>query len=114
VIRDRSKIKNITITAKLHRYFCLKAKPLQHYCKSEAVNRMAGGWTVLVVIAGQVSYLATGQLSYLATGQVNYPPSGSGYQPAAALTASEPEFGIAPNLTRVQEGHNNRYLPCST
>jgi hypothetical protein len=73
---------------------------------------MAGRWTVLVVIAGQVSYLATGQVSYLASGQVSYSASGqvnypsSGYQEAAALTASEPEFGIAPNLTRVQGGQH--------
>ena len=51
-------------------------------------------WTVLAVVAGQVGYLASGQ-------------AGEAAPQSSALTASEgrePEFGIAPNLTRVQAG----------
>ena len=55
---------------------------------------MVGGSPYPIVVAGQVGYLASGQ-----AGETAPRPS--------VLTASEgrePEFGIAPNLSRVQAG----------
>jgi hypothetical protein len=69
---------------------------------------MAAMWTALLLVFGHVGHLAS-QAGHV-TSEVDH---GQEVVKASALTGSEgrePDFGIAPNLTRVQEGVSQNHL----
>jgi hypothetical protein len=70
---------------------------------------MAAMWTALLLVFGHVGHL-TSQAGHV-TSEVDHGQEGV---KASALTGSsegrEPDFGIAPNLTRVQEGVSQSHL----
>ena len=70
---------------------------------------MAAMWTALLLVFGHVGHL-TSQAGHV-TSEVDH---GQEVVKASALTGNsegrEPDFGIAPNLTRVQEGVSQSHL----